>query len=378
MMQKRMGVRLVLFKIMNGLRSISLKTQVRRLKYFSVFSQLLGRKGAIMHSFAIAVNNWVEIHRDDLRDYTSPTGEINPKNSNQRNKSVLIKKNVVTQSLKNYTEAAKSLGLIHQEKERLYPSYLLIILQNLNKNLNTEALKNQYNLHEVEKIFFLYTIIKYDADIFLCVYKMLCLEPELNLTKYQKKFQSYYIEYLEKKLRDDSNKNNQAIFEVYQRVNNWQKPKRYSESIVPPRLNWCIDLGLVNYFSEGEDRWIPLYEYEQIRKINSEHFFTEAINLFKIDNTRRWESVENNEKENLMFKYIQLARSLFGVLKLPRLPHQNTLLLLSFKLLQDHKIVAEPEQIGNWIGFERKINNLIIGIRKTGRTYESYIYLKNG
>lgn len=378
MTRRAKGVRLVLFENMNKLRSISIKTQVRRLKYFSVFSQLLGRKGAIMHSFAITVNNWVERHRDDLQNHTSPTGEINPKNPNQRSKSVLIKENVVTQSLKNYIEAAKSLELIHQEKERLYPSHLLIILQNLTKNLNNEVLKNQYDLHEIEKIFFLYTIINYDADIFLCIYKMLCAEPELNLSKYQEKFQSYYIEYLEKKLRNDSNKNNQAIFEVYQRVNEWKKPKRYSESIIPPRLNWCIDLGLVNYFSEGVDRWIPLYDYEQIGKIDNKHFFTEAINLFNIDNTRWWENVKNEEKENLIFKYIQLARSLFGVLKFPRLPHWQTLLLFSFKLLQDHKIVAEPEQIGDWIGVERKINHLSIGVRKTGRTYESYIYLKNG
>lgn len=41
------------------------------------------------------------------------------------------------------------------------------------------------------------------------------------------------------------------IQDARQRVMEWRAPKRYSEDIVPTRLNWLIDLGLITIDKGG-------------------------------------------------------------------------------------------------------------------------------
>lgn len=352
---------------MDELKAISVKTQVRRLKYFAVFSKILGNKGKNINFFNQAVISWSDSNHGDFINYYSSTGEINPP-----------KRKKTPQSLANYLDAAKAIGLISQDKGWLFPTRYSLILKSIIEKENIDT-SNQYELSDIEKLFFLYILISFDADRFLCVYDLVLQNQGLQFKDYQRKFKPHYISFLEKKLRDTNELNKQEILEVLNRVRNWKSAIRYSEDIVPPRVNWFLDLGLIDQVKFRESKTI--FVKEKITKINKfprEFFLKNSLNLLNISGLTIWQNENDSSKEELVFKNLQLAKNLFGVLNLPRLPLKETLLFLSLKILQENFVVVETKQLEEWIGVEKKIKRLTIGIRKSGRTYESYLYIKNG
>ncbi len=352
---------------MSELKAISVKTQVRRLKYFSVFSEILGKKGKNINSFNHAIISWAENNHVDFENYYSSTGEINPR-----------KKKKAPQSLANYLDAAKALGLINQDKGWLFPTRYSLILKSIIKKESIDS-TNKYELSDLEKLFFLYILTSFDTDRFLCVYDLVLQYQGLHFKDYQKKFKPHYIDFLEEKLLDANELNKQEILEALNRVRNWKSAIRYSEDIVPPRVNWFLDLAIIDQMKFEETRTIVVKEtIVEINKLQGEFFFNNSIDLLGISGLTVWENENNSSKEELIFKFLQLAKNLFGVLNLPRLPLEETLLFLSLKILQENFIVVETKQLEEWIGIEKKIKRLTIGIRKSGRTYESYLYIKNG
>ncbi|MEZ4952198.1 MAG: hypothetical protein R2825_01320 [Saprospiraceae bacterium] len=359
---------------MRELKAISVKTQVRRLKYFSVFSEIIGKKGCNIELLRIMVDKWSDDHESDFQSYFSLTGEINQKKLNKAT-GRYERKNKITQSLKNYLDASKSLFLTSQEKGWIYPSRMMLILREATQNFNP---LNAFALNNVEKVFFLYSLLLHDSDRLLSVYELIRDNPGQSLKEYQKDFKNHYLLFLEKKINQINTSSivKEKYYEAYKRVKEWRSPERYSEDIVPPRINWWLDLGFINTKLFVENKVIISKHINQDFCSLEDTYFKNSILLIEGGNLSLWQNLEEEKKEKLVSFYLIRAKALFGVLNLPRLPLNDTMFFLCFKLFQKESIIADMSEIVNWIGFEKQINGVKLGIRKSGRSYESYLYLK--
>ena len=104
-----------------SLRTISVKTQVRRLRYFQVLMRILESKGYPKEVLARKVINWSEEYHYHFQKYDSPSGEIVPS-----------KTGLVSQSFENYYVAAKNLGLLIEQHGFIIPTRIGEVLGKFN------------------------------------------------------------------------------------------------------------------------------------------------------------------------------------------------------------------------------------------------------
>ncbi len=119
--------------------------------------------------------------------------------------------------------------------------------KNLHNQDNTAA-SNSFFLSDGEKMLFLFVLRSNEMPTTLRPYcaRWLWLRSE-TLADYQAEFQGAYINRLNARLSETNDSRYVgAIQDARQRANDWRAPKRYSEDIVPTRINWLIDLQLIS------------------------------------------------------------------------------------------------------------------------------------
>lgn len=380
---------------MYRLRTISIKTQVRRLKLFTVLLDSVNQRGSQIGFLANKMINWSEAHHNDLESYPSPTGEIiKSKVSRPRRRTSGVAISAISTSFRNYLEAAQSFQLVDEQLGTISPSRIGSVLKALKKFSHARHSPNAYSLTDFEKAFYLYVILKVDADRFLSVVSMLRDMPDKSIHDYLGNFRSAYQERLAKKIKLVKGKEKEKTSDALLRVKNWRSARRYSEDIVPSRINWLIDLGLIDlnsykarntiklndigygvlrYFRIPLDKWYIDIDDEWI----STKFASFASKAIAKTNSKTWHELNSTEQNELLEESLKKCYRFFRALTLPRLSIEQTFLFSTIWLLEMHNVVAEFTDIEEWIGFERTIGDMRYGIRKAAREYESYIIISN-
>lgn len=118
-----------------------------------------------------------------------------------------------------------------------------LVLANLLRNSKKEL----GEISTEEKLLYAYAFLNSDTDILCTILTQLIENPGLTISEYQDKFQARHIKIINDRIEIVSNPNvQQTLLERRKRIENiWIHPTRYVEHLVPPRLNWLIDLGLV-------------------------------------------------------------------------------------------------------------------------------------
>ena len=370
---------------MYQLRTISIKTQSRRLRNISVLLDALNKKGtpkSILQDKVIKLNLK---HHYDFKRYISPSGEITSK-SKQRN----------SQSFLNYYSALLNLDLANEQTGFVVPSRIGVTYKVLMELFNTGGQDNAYKLHSHEKAFFFYIILKKDADYFLTIMDLITKLPQSTISDYIKKFKETYLDRLELKFHLPINSVERTkIQDNILRVKNWRNAKRYCEDIVPPRVNWMIDLGLINKKVYADNKKVQLNETGQITchifaaqeaKILdvTDNWFIEGYGklcariFFDNGATKFWSSVSENEKHSLMKECLFHCQTSFITMGLPRLSVEQSYLFITIYLLFKRQVIIEFTDISMWIGQGRKIGSKKFALRQSARNYESYIAIADG
>jgi len=369
---------------MNRLRTISIKTQVRRLKYFTRFIELLEGNGLRTELLCQRILKWSQENHEDLLSYPSKTGEI-----------VFKPGKVKSQGFQNYLDASIQFKILNEERGFVKVTRLGRVLETLLRlNRENKQVSNEYRLTAAEKNYFLYLILQRDADWFIILQKMLMEKPGEQLYFYIGNFQEFYLNRLKAKLKLVSPIAGIKVNQALQRVMQWRIPNRYCEHIVPSRLNWLLDLGLISeelFFKGKKYKLNHLGEtlYKSLRDLDSGMKDIDDAWIYKnmqvlwglyIESNKliTWARLSNIEKDELLMESIFHARKNFSVLNLPRLSLSQTLLFTSLYLISKHKVQTAFNDIINHIGFEKKIKNVKIGIRRSERPEESYIWITNG
>lgn len=356
------------------LRAVYIKTQARRLSILSELINLIHKKGsqkALIHNRIVS---WSKENTHYFSAIPSNTGEIRPS-----------KDKGLSNSFKNYLDAATQLKLVNEISGVLSPSKYGMVL----KNLMLKRDKNPYLLTAIEKIFYLFIILKNDADIFITVCQMINNYPNKNTTYYLELFQNEYQNRLSKKAEFLKGKSKEEVMEALNRVKNWQSAKRYSEDIVPPRLNWMKDLEFLNLTiletgeyqlnNSGKKLLDALINRDTILDVSEDWFYNRYIsNIFYTLDTISWVDLSEESKENLLRTYLQKAITTFSILNIPRIPLEESLFYIIISLYIKENIVSDFYDIESFIGYDRLLENSHYGIRKSARSYESYIIVRNG
>jgi len=358
------------------LRAITIKTQVRRLAIISSIINITSKNGLPKEILNNRMLNWAEKNQK----YFSAS----PYNSGKLKKGIDTR---ISNSFKNYLEACFQMKLIDDISNLVSPSKYGKVLKCLLINID----QNPYPLSISEKIFYLYILLKHDADIILTIISMVIEFPERKLSFYLESFKNMYYERLSKKGEISTGKDKQHISDALTRIKNWHSPKRYSEDIVPPRLNWMIDLGIIDYcfyvkeslfrISDFGNQYVEaIPTHEGFCDVSEEWFSKSFMSSLGMLNSEIliWKNVNESTKEQVLHELLKNAITEFSTLGLPKIPLESSLLYIIISLFVNYNILAEANNIESFIGFEKKINGSVYGIRRSARTYESYISVKHG
>lgn len=370
---------------MNSVNTITIKTQVRRLKYFTIMLNILNSKGTNKDFLAESISNWSTKNKNEFDKYDFQSGEI--KNEFKSSNS---------QSFKNYYEALLKLNLASEQTGFVIPSRLGVVLKKLEK-ICTYDNDNSYELSPLEKLFFTYIILKVDNDWILTIIKMIEDHPNKTISHYLNIYKQYYLSRLTNKLSCKSLHYDRAsILDVINRVKKWTKEKRYGEDIIPSRINWLLDLGTLNRNNEHNAtksfilkknlnlslKYLSYFNNDYFLKKDffQKNFMGFAINFVKIDNQKslkHWDNYSIDYQEKLLKECIKHCINSFKSLNLKRLSIEQTYLFSQLYLLLNHNLIVEQYQIEKWIKENKVIGIHKFYIRKSARDYESYLIYKN-
>jgi hypothetical protein len=375
-------VQIVLSNIynLNRLKIIHIKTQVRRLKYFTVLIEKISLAGISKEILEQEIIVWSKGKHESFANYISSSGEI-----------VESKNRPSSQSFKNYFECAKQLGLISEVNDSIFHSKIGYVFFCLKEYIPVINSSNEYCLSPLEKIFYLYVLINQDSDVLFSIINMLFSNIEDSLENLLKAYQQSITDRLNQKMNIISSIEYLKLLNTINRIKEWRSPIRYSEDIVPPRLNWFIDLGLIDEEYYLTTKKFKLNEngilfYLLVRK-NRSFFdiddddlncsYIQIINKVYFKNLAvTFDSLPEKLKEKLFHEIIIIVIKNFSVLGIPKIPLDQSLLFIALYFILKKNIIIEMEEIKNWIGYERKIGNIYLGIRMSARSYESYISIK--
>jgi len=216
---------------------------------------------------------------------------------------------------------------------------------------------------------------------------------ESYLSHLQKSFQTDFLRRLEQKspvCQDESVR--QYLLERRTKVSNeWMKPEKYAEHLVPPRLNWLLDLGFLkqnefrqHYYvfrAEGTDLLsvIPTLECGSFhhditeRWLASEYWEIAARTLTHIESQVCWERIDEEQKCNLAKPLLLEIFEVFRYSSVPKVSLTQALLYLVIRILMDHKIIVCPVILGDWLSLPRVIDRRRYAVRFSPRENESYI-----
>jgi hypothetical protein len=363
-------------------RISNIKTQVRRLKYFTVIIDSIGKDGIKKELLQNKILQWNR--NNEIEHLTKYTGIIS-KSPNT----------LFSQSFKNYLDAAFQWKLINNEFDQIYFSRSSQVYRALKNELDNEHAgeNDNFQLNDLEKMFYLRIILEKDADIFLTILTMLEKEEKPILDTYLSKFQEYYKNRLISKTQKIDSLYKYKLSDAINRVNKWKSAKRYSEDLVPSRCNWMLDLGLINDYKFKELKQYHLndlalrlknstlyYNDDGIIDINTEwietHFIHLVKNVYVSDkNFEVWQNINEDLKISIFSEILNLLLKYFRVLGMPTLSLEQSMLFSTFYIFYKYKIVCEYYDLENWIGINKFLDNRKIGVRKSTRNYESYLYI---
>lgn len=219
-----------------NLEILHVSTKTRRLGYFKLLSTLFDEgKQYPVNRFSEVFENEALAIESELLEYKNTKG--------------LIKKTQSGNSAKPYVKLAHDLGLINYLRSSVVQGKIFKVYSEL-RMLDSDQ-QNFFMLTNLDKLFFLEQILRRDTLYFFVILESLFLYNESSFFNLQTIFRESVLKRLRKfegfvRNKGENRKANN-LQSVRQRVEAWEKPEKYLEHVLMPRLNWMLDLDLVSF-----------------------------------------------------------------------------------------------------------------------------------
>jgi hypothetical protein len=145
-----------------------------------------------------------------------------------------------------------------------------------------------------EKLFYGYVLLTGDSDVLLTVLAQMREKPNSTLAEYQETFQQRHVQWLNARIeRTSSAAVRQDLLQKRQQIElTWKNPVKYAEHIVPPRVNWFVDLGLAEVVHVGTPnrgtRKRINYRLSSIGDCWAEQVLSTHSNADRFDTPEKW------------------------------------------------------------------------------------------
>jgi hypothetical protein len=215
-------------------------TKARRLGYLKLLSILFSEgKQFPVNRFNKAVEEAALMVKDQLLEHKNAKGEIKKTHSGI--------------SAKPYVELAQDLNMLYLIRNLVVQGKMFKVYSELRYIIPSNG--NIFELDKLDKLFFLEQILRHDAFYIFVILESLFLLGELNLMTLQSDFQERVLKKLKKfeEFAKAKGEDKKAIElqKVRKRIDDWNKPEKYLEHVLMPRLNWLFDLDIISILKKN-------------------------------------------------------------------------------------------------------------------------------
>lgn len=354
---------------------------VRRLRYLSQILRLVEGHPLNKDVLAIKLRDWSSMHAKHLENYRYNTGAAH---SSQKTRMTLL--------AANYLDLADKFGLV----SKISDVYQLtrtgrVLLNLLNDHPNEES--NLFYLHEDERIFYIYQILQQDADILLSIVNMIQSPENASLKNLQKGFQQAFLNRLKAKISTSSQEyiTNQLHDRQIEIMTEWKNPTGYAAYIIPPRLHWLLDLGLLDSNTEKNSFIYQLTDVgqkliETFPKLKDSSipdvpdswfntdFFSKVCPLIIPDSDfRQWQNIDDKVRQKVCEKYIPAVFNKFQKTNIPKISLTQGVMYLCIRLATELHILTNIGELIEWFQKPRIFKNYKYEARISARENESYL-----
>ncbi|MGD9681880.1 MAG: hypothetical protein AB7W16_11910 [Candidatus Obscuribacterales bacterium] len=166
----------------------------------------------------------------------------------------------------------------------------------------------------------------------------------------------------------------------------WKNPERYAENIVPPRLHWLFDLGLVNFTHSSQQgpelteqgiqilSVLPKLTGSNLPDLDAvwlkDNYFSNIAPLFSSSDGTAWSALSSEAKAGLSDELLALAKKTLRKSQAPIVTMYPSLLVMAFFLAEDHQrpIWANISELQEYVASLPQCE-----VRFSRRDNESYI-----
>lgn len=218
-----------------NLKILTIQAKVRRLGYMKMILSLFNKSSYYPKT---VFNQKIEIEAKN---------KYNEILLNHINTKGIIDLTKTGNSSKPYIEVMVSLQLLYAQSNKYQLSKYGKIFNVLSEKI-TNLDDNYFALSSYEKSFFLFFILQNDT---LYLWSLLELIYNKNnkatIINIKKTFQESIIKNLEsiKKYPNMSDSHKLKIKSIITRIKSWKKPQVYLEHVIKPRINWLLDLNML-------------------------------------------------------------------------------------------------------------------------------------
>ena len=346
---------------------------VRRLGYVSAILRLLEHNTLSESMLYTRLERWSLDHEQDLMAYPNHQGFINSTRGQT--------------GPKRYTNLAVSLGLIGRIngacRVTRFGKTLLPFLHQVPD-------QNPFELICAEQCAYLYWLLMKDSDRLLTIVRMLVEGGSQSLSDLQNAFRAFYLQQLQDRMLTAEEHIARDILAVRNRVAHWkERTSRSMENIVPPRIHWLADLGLVSIENNGK-RQSRLTEMgtqfsqslPRIQGMSTFHtspmwlrnqFFGIAGRVFRGTIDRKWTEVQKLERKELLYKLTFQAFKTLRSTSIPKISLYPALIYIALLLTVDNRIGANLEELHTDLDMFSKDPNTQYEVRFSHRENEAYL-----
>lgn len=232
-------------------------------------------------------------------------------------------------SAKPYIDVAINMDMLIKINNIFYIGKSFKVFHVLQKEFSKN--ENVFELSDFDKLYFIERILKNDYFYFSNLLELIFLKEEVDyselLVLFQGKLLSSLGEYKENIYGNDV-KQVRELNNIKYRIGNWERPKVYLEHVLMPRLNWMLDLEIIQYKEEdkfaltnvGSKFFTHLAIWNDINtsKVVSPDYFIDKFIVHLYDECYNNNEINNpNDNEyiiNSIYKYINDSFNLFRTL----------------------------------------------------------------
>lgn len=354
---------------------------VRRLRYLSQILQFVGARPLNEDVLVAKLIGWSNTYAKNLENYKYTPATIHS-----------LKKKGSTLLSTSYLDTAVKFGLL----SKISNIYQLtrtgrVLFSLLNDKPNKEL--NSFCLDQDERIFYIYQILQQDADVLLTIVNTIQSPENSSLKNLKKKFQKTFLERIKTKILASSQEHiiNRLHDRQIEVTTEWKKPESYAAYIVPPRLHWLLDLGLLDSHKEKNSFIYQLTDVgqkliETFPKLKDSNmpdvpdswfntdFFSKVCPLIIPDSDfRQWENIDDKVRQKVCEKYIPAAFNKFQKTNIPKISLTQGVMYLCIRLATELHILTNIGELIEWFQKPRIFKNYKYEARISARENESYL-----